>query len=72
MFDHLLPPETDEHLLTAVFSVAADDTILKHILQGYQEDLFCAKLVKNLNSVPGLTLVDDLQYLRSRPGHSPL
>lgn len=66
LFDYKLPPATDTSLLAAVFSIAADDSVLKTILQGYKEDPFCVKLTSNLDSVPGLTNIDNLLYIGSR------
>ena len=66
LFDYMLPAETDHGLLGAVFSITADDSLLKHILRGYREDPFCVKLTKNPDSVPGLKSVDGLLYLGSR------
>lgn len=62
-FDHALPSDYDGVLLTAVFSVAADDSFLQEIKAGYLVDLFCLKLSKNKDSVPGFSIADGLYYV---------
>lgn len=62
-----LQPTMNIHLVGALFSIVTDDSILQHILQGYQEDLFCIKLTKNLESIPRLMFTDGLLYISSHP-----
>jgi len=65
-FDHQLPPDTDNVLLAAVFSIASDTTLLNEILKGYNNDPFCIKLTANQSSVPDLQEASRLLYLGSR------
>jgi len=64
-FDYELPSGVDGVLLAAVFSISADDSLLKDILKGYEKDHFCKKLFRNETSIPGLEIRDGLLYVGS-------
>jgi len=64
-FDHELPSGIDDVLLAAVFSISGDASLLADIKNGYNEDPFCEKLIKNTTSVPGFHVEDGLYYVGS-------
>ena len=61
--NNALPTDPNDILLAALFSITADDAILKTIKTGYDLDPFCVKLHKSPNSCPGLTTVDGMMYI---------
>ena len=58
-----LPTDPDDVLLAGVFSIAADNELIRTIKDGYKLDPFCVKLNDAPDSCPGLRVVDGLMYL---------
>ena len=61
-----LPTDPDDVLLAGVFSIAADNELIRTVKDGYKLDPFCVKLNDAPDSCPGLRVVDGLMYLGNR------